>query len=252
MGVSTLEAPCSYWKHQGRLSKEMRPLLPSWLHLSSEELSKYLVLIFVTICCIFGRRQRRHLYPMQLVVNNKTQLKLHLTYRDKQKYWQTASATHCFMGLKSTDITDFRHSLIVTLALALFVCHCSSSLPHVSVILSQVSFILAKWQSQFQASQGHTTLSRTKGCSDLAVSAKIMRFFLIGPAQATCPSLQNRSLQLGEWNVMVGLAQVTCSPLETSQNMKPLIEFGDYWKGEWGGVIDAGGSICVRMSINCE
>lgn len=40
MGVSTQEAPCSDWKHQGRLSEEMRPLPPSWLHLSSEELSK--------------------------------------------------------------------------------------------------------------------------------------------------------------------------------------------------------------------
>lgn len=110
MGVSTQEDPCSDWKHQGRLSEEMRPLLPSWLHLSSEKLPKYLVLISITVCCIFGRRERGHLYPMQMVVNNKTQLKLHLTYRDKQKYWQTATATHCFMGVKSTDITDFRQS----------------------------------------------------------------------------------------------------------------------------------------------
>lgn len=164
MGVSTQEAPCSDWKHQGRLSEEMRSLLPSWLHLSSEELPKYSVLIFVTVCCIFGRRQRGHLYPMQLVANNKAHLKLHLTDRDKQKYWQIAFPTYCFMGLKSTDITDFRHSLIMTLALALFVCHCSFSLPYVSIILRQVSFIIAKWQSQFQASQGHATLSRTKGC----------------------------------------------------------------------------------------
>lgn len=223
----------------------MRSLFPSQLHLSSEELLKFVlifVLIFVTICCIFGRMHRGHLYSMQLVVNNKAQLKLHLTYRDKKKCWQTASPTYCFTGLKSTDITDFRQSDrdsgfgSVCLSLQLFSTLCQRHpqlgfLHHSKMVVTVPGF--TRTHHTFQNERLFLTF----------LSAKIMRFFLIGPAQVTCPP-QNCSLQLGEWNVMVGLAQVTCSPLETSQNMKPLIEIGGYWKGKRGGDRCRGQHLC--------
>lgn len=164
MGVSTQEAPCSDWKHQGRLSEEMRSLLSSWLRLPSEELPKYFVFIFVTVCCIFGRRQRGHLYPMQLVANNKAQLKTALNIQGQTKILADSVPNILFHGSEK-----YRHNRLQTQSDhdSGFGPVCLSSqlsLPYVSVILGQVSFIIAKWQSQFQASQGHATLSRTKGC----------------------------------------------------------------------------------------